>query len=60
LRSGGAQVRQAASVISSEIMQCAVDYGYVSQDPLKVGERRHRFLPTPKAPRPALGISDPN
>jgi hypothetical protein len=31
----------------SEIMQRAVDYGYVPQNPLKVGERSRRFLPTP-------------
>jgi hypothetical protein len=31
----------------SEIMQHAVDYGYVPVNPLKVGERSHRFLPTP-------------
>jgi integrase len=31
-----------------EIMQRAVDDGYVLQNPLKVGERRDRFLPTPK------------
>jgi hypothetical protein len=31
-----------------EIMQRAFDEGYVPQNPLKVGERRDRFLPTPK------------
>jgi hypothetical protein len=31
----------------SEIMQRAVDYGYVAQNPLKVGKRNDRFLPTP-------------
>jgi hypothetical protein len=31
----------------SEIMQRAVDYGYVPRNPLKVGKRSHRFLPTP-------------
>ncbi len=31
-----------------EIMQRAFDEGYVPQNPLKVGERRDHFLPTPK------------
>jgi hypothetical protein len=30
----------------SEIMQRAVDYGYVPRNPLNVGKRSHRFLPT--------------
>jgi hypothetical protein len=35
-------------MLLSEIMQRAFDAGYVPQNPLKVGERRDRFLPTPK------------
>jgi hypothetical protein len=34
-------------MLLSEIMQRAVDYGYVPHNPLKVGEHSHRFLPTP-------------
>jgi hypothetical protein len=43
----------------SEIMQRAVDYGYPSQEPLKVGQHRHRFLPTPKAKTQGLEIFGP-
>lgn len=35
-------------MLLSEIMQRAFDYGYVPVNPLKVGERSHRFLPTPR------------
>ena len=38
-------------------MQRAVDDGYVPQNPLKVGERRDLFLPTPKR-GPALAKLD--
>ena len=31
-----------------QIMQRALDEGYIEQNPLKVGEHSHRFLPTPK------------
>lgn len=35
-------------MLLGEIMQRAFDAGYVPWNPLKIGERRDRFLPTPK------------
>jgi len=40
----------------SLIMQVAVDYEYVPRDPVKVGQRSERFLPTPKKSRTFLEV----
>ncbi len=42
----------------SQILQRACDYGYIDRNPMKVGERRDRFLPTVKPSRTFLEIDE--
>jgi integrase len=42
----------------SLIMQRAVDYEYITRNPVKIGERTERFLPTPKKARTFLEIDE--
>ena len=42
----------------SLIMQRAVDYEYIPRNPVKVGERTERFLPTPKKARTFLEVDE--
>ena len=37
-----------------QILQRAVDYGYIERNAVRVGERRQRFLPSVKPPRTFL------
>jgi integrase len=41
-----------------QIMQRAVDYGHVERNPLKVGERRDRFLPAVRPARTFLEVDE--
>jgi integrase len=41
-----------------QILQRAVDYGYVERNPMKVGERKDRFLPTVKPARTFLEVDE--
>lgn len=40
------------------IMQRAVDYEYVTRNPVRVGERSERFLPTPRKARTYLEVDE--
>jgi integrase len=40
------------------IMQRAVDYEYVARNPVRVGERSERFLPTPRKARTYLEVDE--
>jgi len=42
----------------SQIMQRAVEYGYVDRNPVTVGERKDRFLPTAKPARTFLEVDE--
>ena len=42
----------------SQIMQRAVDYGHVPHNPLKIGERKDRFLPSVKPVRTFLEVDE--
>ena len=42
----------------SQILQRAVDYGYIDRNPVKVGGRRERFLPTVKPARTFLEVDE--
>lgn len=42
----------------SQIMQRAVDYGYIDRNPMKIGERKDRFLPTVKPARTFLEVDE--
>ena len=42
----------------SQILQRACDYGYIDRNPMKVGGRRDRFLPTVKPARTFLEIDE--
>jgi hypothetical protein len=42
----------------SQIMQRAVDYGHVAHNPMKVGERKDRFLLSAKAARTFLEVDE--
>jgi integrase len=42
----------------SQIMQRAVDYGHVPHNPMKVGERKDRFLPSVKHVRTFLEVDE--
>jgi len=41
-----------------QILQRAVDYGYIERNPVKVGERRQRFLPAVKPARTFLEVDE--
>jgi integrase len=45
-------------VLLSKILQRAADYDYIEHDPMKLGERRDRFLPTVKPSRTFLEIDE--
>jgi hypothetical protein len=40
------------------IMQRAVDYEYIARNPVRVGQRSQRFLPTPKKSRTYLEVDE--
>lgn len=42
----------------SQIMQRAMDYGFVDRNPMKTGERKDRFLPTVKPARTFLEVDE--
>jgi len=42
----------------SQILQRAMDYGYIERNPMKIGQRRDRFLPTVKPSRTFLEIDE--
>jgi integrase len=42
----------------SQILQRAVDYGYIDRNPVKVGGRKERFLPTVKPARTFLEVDE--
>ena len=42
----------------SQVMQRAVDYGHVPHNPLKIGERKDRFLPSVKPDRTFLEVDE--
>jgi integrase len=42
----------------SQILQRAVDYGYIERNPMKVGERKDRFLPAIKPARTFLEVDE--
>jgi len=42
----------------SQILQRAVDYGYMERNPLKIGERKERFLPAVRPPRTFLEVDE--
>jgi integrase len=41
-----------------QILQRAVDYGHIDRNPVKVGDRRQRFLPAVKPPRTFLEVDE--
>jgi integrase len=42
----------------SQIMQRAVDYGYIERNPMRVGDRKERFLPTTRPRRTFLEVDE--
>jgi integrase len=42
----------------SQIMQRAVDYGYIERNPVKVGERTERFMPASKTVKTFLEVDE--
>ena len=41
-----------------QILQRAVDYGYIERNPVRVGDRKQRFLPAVKPPRSFLEVDE--
>jgi integrase len=48
----------ATLTLLSQILQRALDYGYIERNPMKVGERKDRFLPTVQPPRTFLEVDE--
>lgn len=42
----------------SQILQRAMDYGYIERNPMKIGQRRDRFLPAVKPSRTFLEVDE--
>ncbi len=42
----------------SQILQRAVDYGYIERNPVRIGERKDRFLPTGRPRRTFLEVDE--
>jgi integrase len=45
-------------MLLSQIMQRAVDYGYIERNPVKVGEHAERFMPVPKTAKTFLEVDE--
>lgn len=48
----------AIMALLSQVLQRAMDYGYIERNPMRIGERRDRFLPTVKPSRTFLEIDE--
>ena len=45
-------------MLLSQIMQRAVDYGYIERNPVKIGERAERFMPTERTTKSFLEVDE--